>query len=102
MTLANYDHWLWGENTLREDHPEYLINLEIGVSIRFNSSIAMYADYEEFYNGIADVQFFYGDRPDEDEVDRILTEGWNYLDFSELLRKFIILSFTCLALNILL
>lgn len=62
----------------------------------------MYADYEEFYNGIADVQFFYGDRPDEDEVDRILTEGWNYLDFSELLRKFIILSFTCLALNILL
>ena len=55
MSTDNYDHWLWGENTLREDNPEYLINLEIGVSIRFNSSIAVYANYEEFYNGIADV-----------------------------------------------
>ena len=52
--MANYDHWLWGENNLGEDNPEYLINLEIGVSIRFNSSIAMYTDYEEFYNGITD------------------------------------------------
>jgi len=41
MRTDNYDHWLWGENTLREDNPEYLINLEIGVSIRFNSSIAI-------------------------------------------------------------
>ena len=78
-----------------------VLTLQIFDSIPIEG-IAMYADYEEFYNGIADVQFFYGDRPDEDEVDRILTEGWNYLDFSELLRKFIILSFTCLALNILL
>ena len=83
MSTDNYDHWLWGENTLREDNPEYLINLEIGVSIRFNSSIAMYADYEEFYNGIADVQFLYGERPDEDEVNRILIEGWNYLALEE-------------------
>jgi len=45
MSTDNYDQWLWGENTLREDNPEYLIKLEIGVSIRFNSSIAMYADY---------------------------------------------------------
>jgi len=59
MSTDYYDHWLWGENTLREYNPEYLINLEIGVSIRFNSSIAMYADYEEFYNGVADVQFLY-------------------------------------------
>ena len=43
--MANYDHWLWGENTLREDNPEYLINLEIGVSIRFNSSIAIMNTY---------------------------------------------------------
>ena len=43
----------------------------------------MYADYEEFYKGIADVQFLYGERPDEDEVNRILTEGWNYLALEE-------------------
>ena len=41
MSTDYYDHWLWGVHTLREDNPEYLINLEIGVSIRFNSSIAI-------------------------------------------------------------
>ena len=55
MSTDYYDHWLWGVHTLREDNPEYLINLEIGVSIRFNSSIAVYGNYEGFYNGIADV-----------------------------------------------
>ena len=81
--MTKYDHQLWGENTLREDNPEYLINLEIGVSFRFNSSIAMYADYEEFYNGIANVQFLYGEKSGEDEVNRILTEDWNYLALEE-------------------
>ena len=81
--MTNYDHELWDENTLREDNPEYLINIEIGVSFRFNSSIAMYADYEEFYNGIANVQFLYSERSGEDEVNRILTEDWNYLALEE-------------------
>ena len=53
MSKDNYDHLFWGENTLREDNAEYLINLKIGMSIRFSSSTAMYADYEKFYKGIA-------------------------------------------------
>ena len=43
----------------------------------------MYADYEEFYNGIANVQFLYSERSGEDEVNRILTEDWNYLALEE-------------------
>ena len=54
MNKDNYDHWFCGENTLSEGNAEYLINLEIGMGIRFSSSTAMYADYEKYNNGIAD------------------------------------------------
>tara|TARA_B110000305_G_C19267238_1_gene552552 strand:+ start:244 stop:420 length:177 start_codon:yes stop_codon:yes gene_type:complete len=47
----------------------------------------MFADYDEFYNGIADVQFFYGERPDEGTVNHILTEGWKRIDLNIILRK---------------
>jgi len=43
----------------------------------------MYSDYEEFYNAIANVQFLYGERAGEAEVNRILTEDWNYLALEE-------------------
>ena len=50
-------------------------------------SKVMFADYDEFYNGIADVQFFYGERPNEDTVNHILTEGWKRIDLNIILRK---------------
>lgn len=78
-----YFHWIWGENTLRDDNPEYLINLEIGISIQFDSELGMFATYEEFFNGIADIQFFYGNRPEQNKLDSILTDAWNYLALEE-------------------
>lgn len=77
--MNEYYHWIFGENILREDEPTYLINLEIGVSIRFNYEEGYFKDFDEFFGGIADVQFFYGNRPDDDEVEAILTEAWNFL-----------------------
>ena len=50
-------------------------------------SKVMFADYDEFYNGIADVQFFYGERPDEDTVNHILTEGWKRIDLNIILGR---------------
>ena len=82
MQKDKYFHWIWGENKLREDSPEYLINLEIGVSIRFDSSLAMFASFEEFYKEIADVQFIY-ERPSDAQVERVLIEAWNYLALEE-------------------
>jgi len=79
-----YFFWLWGENNIRSDHPNYLINLEIGVSIRFDYSQGFFSSYEEFYNSIADVQFIYGTRPDDPvELERILTDAWNYMAIEE-------------------
>ena len=78
-----YYHWIWGENKLRSDAPNYLINLEIGVSIKFDSDLSMFSDYETFYESLADVQFFYGKRPSKSEIENILTEAWNYLCLEE-------------------
>jgi len=75
----NFDHWLWGENKLREDKPEYLINLDVGVSIRYDPSLSTLASYEEFYDSIADIQFLSGVRPSPIEVEKIKVEAWNYL-----------------------
>ena len=50
-------------------------------------SKVMFADYDEFYNGITDVQFFCDERPDEDTVNHILTEGWKRIDLNIILRK---------------
>lgn len=77
--MSNFHHWLWGENHTRPDKPNYLVNLEHGVSIRFDYEKGMFADFEEFYAEIADVQFLSGNRPEKEEVKRLLVEAWNYL-----------------------
>lgn len=78
-----YYHWIWGENKLRSDAPNYLINLEIGVSIKFDSELAMFSDYDNFYKSLADVQFLYNNRPSSSKVQEILIEAWNYLCLEE-------------------
>ena len=50
-------------------------------------SKVMFSDYDKFYNEIADVQFFYGERPDQDTVNHILTEAWKRIDLNILLSK---------------
>ena len=50
-------------------------------------SKVMFADYDEFYNGSTDVQFFDGERPDQDTVNHILTEAWKRIDLNIILRK---------------
>ncbi len=83
MSKDNYFHWLWGDNILREDEPNYLVNLEHGVSIRFDYGDSYYASYEDFYGSIADVQFLGGKRPDGDTMEFLFTEAWNFLALSE-------------------
>lgn len=74
-----YFHWIYGENILRDDNPTYIINMEIGVCIRFDYEEGFFADFKEFFEHVADVQFFYGNRPEESKVKEVLTEAWNFL-----------------------
>ena len=83
MGKDTYFHWLWGENILRADEPNYLVNLEHSVSIRFDYAHSYFASYEDFFESIADVQFFTNERPDEDTLAILLTEAWNFLALSE-------------------
>lgn len=78
-----YFHWLWASNNIRTDKPNYLINLELGVSVKFDQELAMFASFEEFYKSIADVQFLYGKRPNDEAVKSILVDAWNYLAIEE-------------------
>lgn len=53
------------------------------VSIRFDYSEGMFANYDDFYNKIADVQFLNGKRPNNKVLNEILTEAWNYMAIEE-------------------
>lgn len=74
-----YYHWFIGDNNIRDDRPQYIANMEIGIVIRFDLGPSLNADYEEFYASIADVQFVHGERPSAAELEVILTDAWNYM-----------------------
>lgn len=75
-----YFHWFAGGNNIRLDLPQYIANMDIGIVIRFQENeVSMFADFDEFYNGIADVQFVHGKRPSENEVQSILIDAYNYM-----------------------
>jgi hypothetical protein len=81
--MEKHYHWLWGENNLRPDRPNYLIHLEEGLSIRFDYGESMFASYEDFYESIADVQFLGGHRPDDERIEELKQEAWDYLCLEE-------------------
>lgn len=80
-----YKHFVWGENNISQENQQtYIIKLDFpACSIRFNYADGMFASFEQFYENIADVQFFTGDRPGEDEVQEILIDAWNFLALEE-------------------
>lgn len=78
-----YFHWVFGENILREDNPVYLINLEHGVSFRFEYQEVYFATFEEFSSSLADTQFLSGNRPAQDVISYLIIEAWNFLALVE-------------------
>ncbi len=81
----NYLHFVWGENNISQPGQQtYIIKLDPpAVSIRFDYAQGMFASFEEFYENIADVQFLTGERPDEEEVESILIDAWNFMALEE-------------------
>lgn len=77
-------HWCWGENHIRKDKPNYLINLEIGLVIRFTyDNEAMFSDFDFFVDNVIDVQFWSGNRPDPEELHNLLVDAYNFLGLEE-------------------
>lgn len=51
--------------------------------VKFNHFDTMWATFEEFEQDIADVQFLSGHRPDDDMVEKLTVDAWNFLGSRE-------------------
>lgn len=82
--IAQYTHFLIGENRLCHPGYEYILKLdEPRLYIKYKLSEGYFADYNDFYENIADVQWIDGTPPAKDEQQRILTDAWNFLCLDE-------------------
>jgi hypothetical protein len=79
-----HKHYWWGENCQHYPGQETIIKMSFPrVFIRYEVGDAYFASYEEFYNSIAEVQWFDGDELSEKKKEEILIEAWNFLAIEE-------------------
>lgn len=81
--IKSHSHFWLGEN--KQHFPEYETIFKLSeprVFIKFRVDLAMFASYEEFVGGIADIQWIDG-APSKKEQDVILTDAWNFLAIEE-------------------
>lgn len=75
---AHKHYWL-GEN--KQHHPEHetiIRMIDPRVFIKYEVRLALFADYDEFVNHIADIQWI-DEKPNKRIQEQILTEAWNFL-----------------------
>ena len=56
MIMEEHKHYWWGEN--KQHHPDYEVIIRMidpRVFIKYSVRLALLADFDEFYNSIADV-----------------------------------------------
>ena len=81
--IEAHKHYWWGEN--HQHYPEQNTIIKMNdprLFIRYNVGDAMFADFEDFYSSIAEVQWI-DFKPNEREQKQILTEAWNFLCIEE-------------------
>lgn len=78
-----FTHWRWGDNQISHQGAMTLINLEYGLSIHFKYGDTIFESFEDFENGISDVQFLSGVRPEADVVRKLLVDAWNFMGIEE-------------------
>jgi hypothetical protein len=82
--IEAHKHYWWGENHQHFDGEETIIKMSYPrVFIRYKLSDAYFADFDEFYNSIAEVQWFDGDEVSEKKKMEIFIEAWNFLAIEE-------------------
>lgn len=82
--LESHKHFFLGENKQWFPDEEFIIHMaEPRCFIRFNNELAMFSDYDDFYNSIANVQWIDGKPNSNIIIDRVLTDAWNFLAIEE-------------------
>ncbi len=82
--FEEHKHYWWGENRQHHDGEETIIKMSFPrCFIRYTLNDAYFADFEEFYSNIAEVQWIDGEKPSAKEQERIMIEAWNFLAIEE-------------------
>jgi hypothetical protein len=81
--FESHKHFILGEN--KQWFPEYdfIIHLnEPRCFIKYNSDLAMFASFEQFYSNIAEVQWLDG-APSQELIHQTLIDAWNFLSIED-------------------
>ncbi|MCF6185445.1 MAG: hypothetical protein L3J56_12655 [Bacteroidales bacterium] len=79
-----FKNYFWAENRIFFPDEEFIIKLSYPrVFIRYKLSDGYFADFDTFFENIAEIQYLDGKRPSEKEQKEILTDIWNYLSVEE-------------------
>lgn len=82
--LSRYTHFYIAENQLCHPGYEFLLHMDFPrCFIKYKLADGYFANYEEFFAHVADVQWIDGERPGALVRDRILTDAWNFLALDE-------------------
>lgn len=82
--FQEHKHYWLGENRQHWEGEETIIKMSFPrCFIRYKLNEAYFADIEEFYSNIAEVQWFDGEAPSEKKQKEILIEAWNFLAIEE-------------------
>ena len=78
-----HKHFFLGENKQHFPDEEFIVHMaEPRCFIRFSVELAMFADFDAFYNSIAEVQWIDG-KPSEEVARETLVNAWNFLAIEE-------------------
>lgn len=79
----DHKHFFLGENKQWFPHEEFIVHMaDPRCFIRFSSELGMFAEFENFFDSIAEVQWIDG-RPSDEDVHRTLVNAWNFLAIEE-------------------
>ncbi len=80
-----HKHFFLGENKQWFPDEEFIVHMaEPRCFIRFSVELAMFAEFEEFYSNIANIEWIDG-KPDESEIQEVLRNAWNFLVIEEII-----------------
>jgi hypothetical protein len=84
QTFDSHRHFWLGENHQHFPGQEVIFKLSFPrVFIRYEVDRAIFADFDEFFASIAEVQWIDGERPDDATQLQILADAWNFLCIEE-------------------
>lgn len=81
-----FKNYFVGENKLFFPEEEFIFKMDYPrVFVRYSLEDGYFADFEEFFENIAEVQYLDGERPSDAEQKKILVDIWNFLALDEML-----------------